>query len=128
MSLNQVQLIGFLGQDPEKRVTQAGKEIYTLSVATSTKRKQEDGITKEFTEWHRIKVFNQVNFMPYLKKGDLVYIRGRLHYTQDEVQGIKRYFTEILCDDIQKLSRDDKANDKTPEPVHNDEQPDDIPY
>lgn len=133
MSLNQVQLIGFLGQDPEKRVTQAGKEVFTLSVATSTKRKKEDGTIQELTEWHRVAVFNQVNFMPYLKKGDLVYIRGRLHYSQDEQQGVKRYFTQILCDDVQKLSRDEQREEQAPQnapqtPKNQNEPPMDMDY
>ena len=34
-SLNKVMLIGNLGKDPEVRATQQGKEIVTLTVATS---------------------------------------------------------------------------------------------
>ncbi|HDR1501557.1 TPA: single-stranded DNA-binding protein [Pasteurella multocida] len=103
--LNKVQLIGFLGQDPEMRVTKDGKEVYTLSLATSLSRKQQDGTYKDYTEWHRITVFNQVKFMPFLHKGDLVYIEGYLHYTQDEQNGIKRFFTQIICNDVKKLSK-----------------------
>lgn len=129
MSLNQVQLIGFLGQDPEKRVTKTGKEVYTLSVATSTKRKQDDGTVKEFTEWHKITVFNQTAFMQYLKKGDLVFIRGRLHYSKDEVDGVTRYFTQIHCEEIQRLNaREQTDNEQSKPPATGDNFDDDIPY
>lgn len=124
---NQTILVGFLGQDPEKRVTQSGKELYTLSLATSFSKKQEDGSYKNFTEWHKITVFNQVNFMQYLHKGDLVLVRGRLHYSQDETNGIKRYFTEILCDEIHKLSKDlQQAQSQPEQPQQADDQ--EIPF
>lgn len=113
MSLNQVNLIGYLGQDPEKRVTPQWKEVYTLSLATSYSKKLDDGTKKTFTEWHKITVFNQINFMQYLHQGDLVFVRGRLHYTQNEVNGVKRYFTQILCDEIQKLSKDEQPEQPT---------------
>lgn len=126
MSLNQVNLIGYLGQDPEKRVTQQGKEVYTLSLATSYSKKLDDGTKQTFTEWHKITVFNQINFMQYLHKGDLVFVRGRLHYTQDEVNEVKRYFTQILCDEIQKLSKDEQPEQPTqqePDPFNDSEIP-----
>lgn len=127
MSLNEVKLIGYLGQDPEKRVTPNGKEVATLSVATSSKRKQDDGSYKEFTEWHKVTVFQQIAFMQYLKKGDLVYISGRLHYSQDEKDGIKRYYTQIICNDIQKLNKDlNQAQYNEPEPAPTDNG--DIPF
>lgn len=88
--LNKVELIGYLGQEPELRVTKDGKDIYTLSVATSFSRKQQDGSYKDFTEWHKITVFHQTNFMQYLHKGDLVYLQGHLHYTQDDARRTKR--------------------------------------
>lgn len=136
MSLNQVNLIGYLGQDPEKRVTQQGKEVYTLSLATSYSKKLDDGTKKTFTEWHKITVFNQINFMQYLHQGDLVFVRGRLHYTQNEVNGVKRYFTQILCDEIQKLSKDEQPEQPTqaqaqqPQPIQEQDPFDDsqIPF
>ncbi|MDH2998039.1 hypothetical protein A1D22_09130 [Pasteurellaceae bacterium LFhippo2] len=112
MSLNQVNLIGFLGDNPEIRTMKNGKNVATLSVATSFKSKQEDGTYKDNTEWHKITVFNQVNFMQYLKKGDQVYIRGRLHYSNIEENGIKRYFTEIICEEVQKLSKDTQQQEQ----------------
>lgn len=115
--LNKVELIGYLGQEPELRVTKDGKDIYTLSVATSFSRKQQDGSYKDFTEWHKITVFHQTNFMQYLHKGDLVYLQGHLHYTQDEQNGVKRYFTQIICDEIKKLNRStqEQDNEKLPQ-------------
>jgi single-strand DNA-binding protein len=83
---NQIQIIGFIGGDPEIRSTQNGKEVATFSVATDTGWKDKDtGEWKKNTNWHRI-----VTFQPALiklikeraKKGMRVFVQGELNYRE----------------------------------------------
>lgn len=77
-NLNQVSLMGYLGQDPELRVMPDGTSVANLSVATS--KSWTDKITgekREKTEWHRVVVFKRLSDMAgqYLKKGSNVFVR-----------------------------------------------------
>ncbi len=103
--INKVILVGNLGNDPEVKYTQGGMAICTLSVATTTVRKDKEGQQVEKTEWHRVKLFGKLGEIAgeYLKKGRQVYIEGRLEYGSYEKDGVKHYTTDILADDMQML-------------------------
>lgn len=98
-SLNKVEIIGRLGNDPEIRVMPNGESVANLSIATSEHWIDKiSGEKKERTEWHRIVLYARLADVAreYLHKGGLVYIEGKLRnkeYTDKE--GIKRYMTEI---------------------------------
>ena len=81
-SLNQVQLIGNLGADPEVRRTQDGRPIANLRLATSESWKdKQTGERKEKTEWHRLVIFSEGLAgvaEKYLKKGAKVFVQGKL--------------------------------------------------
>jgi hypothetical protein len=68
--VNKVILVGNLGNDPEMKYTQGGMAICTLSVATTSVRKDKDGNPQERTEWHRVKLFGKLGEIAgeYLKK------------------------------------------------------------
>lgn len=99
-SINKVILVGNVGRDPEIRSTQDGKEIASITLATSESWKDKmSGERKERTEWHRIVVFADglVNVIKnYVKKGSKLYIEGALQ-TRKWVDntGNERYTTEI---------------------------------
>ena len=57
--LNEVRLIGNLGQDPERRTTTSGDTVVTMSVATNERWKDKEGQQQERTEWHKVVVFGQ---------------------------------------------------------------------
>ncbi|MAU86275.1 MAG: single-stranded DNA-binding protein [Alphaproteobacteria bacterium] len=99
-SLNKVQLIGRLGNDPEIRATQDGKSICSFSVATSeTWRDKNTNERKERTEWHKVVIFNE-NLSKiaeqYVKKGSQIYIEGQLQTRKWGEPGQERYTTEIV--------------------------------
>ena len=98
-------LVGNLGNDPEVKHTQGGMAICTLSLATTSVRKDKDGQQIEKTEWHRVKLFGKLGEIAgeYLKKGRQVYIEGRIEYGSYEKDGVKHYTTDILADDMQML-------------------------
>src|SRR5258706_16107319 len=95
-------LIGNLGADPEVRSTANGSRVATLSVATSRQWNNQAGERQEKTEWHRVVLWNGkgsglADFAEkYLKKGDRVYVEGRIEYrTWEDREGKTRYSTEI---------------------------------
>ena len=112
-SLNQVQLIGRLGQDPEVKYLPNGDAVCNLSLATSEKWKdKQTGEPKEKTEWHRVVMFGKLAEIAgeYLKKGTLVFIQGKLETRQWEKDGEKRYTTEIRANQMTMLGgKDDGA-------------------
>jgi single-strand DNA-binding protein len=116
-SLNQVQLIGNVGKDPEIRRTQDGRVIANLSVATTeTWRDKTSGERKEQTEWHRVVVLND-NLAgiveKFLTKGALIYVQGRLQTRKWEKDGVERYTTEIVLQGLNAtLTMLDKKSDK----------------
>ncbi len=69
--VNKVMLLGNLGNDPDIKYTQGGMAIATLSIATTSVRKDKDGNQQEKTEWHRVKLFGKTAEVAgeYLKKG-----------------------------------------------------------
>ncbi|HSM08035.1 MAG TPA: single-stranded DNA-binding protein [Gemmatimonadota bacterium] len=97
-SLNKAQIIGNLGADPEIRSTTSGVRVATLSVATSRSWTDRSGQPQEKTEWHRVVCWDKLAEIceRYLKRGDRVYIEGRIEYRQWEGQdGQTKYTTEI---------------------------------
>ena len=103
--INKVILVGNLGNDPETKYTQGGMAITTLSLATTSVRKDKEGQQIEKTEWHRVKLFGKVGEIAgeYLKKGRQVYIEGRIEYGSYEKDGVKHYTTDIIGEDMQML-------------------------
>ena len=109
--INRVILVGNLGNDPEIRYTQGGMAITTLSVATTSVRKDKDGNQQEKTEWHRVKLFGKLGEIAgeYLKKGRQVYIEGRLEYGKyTDKDGQEKYTTDIIADEMQMIGSGDR--------------------
>jgi single-strand DNA-binding protein len=106
--VNKVILIGHLGADPEVRTTGGGVQIAHLRVATSESwRDRQSGQQQDRTEWHRVVLFGRQAEVAqqYLKKGNQVYIEGRLQTRkwQDKQSGQDRYSTEIVATDMTML-------------------------
>lgn len=134
-SVNKVIIIGHVGDDPEIRYTPSGTGVTNLSVATNETIKDGKGGTKELTEWHRVVLWaGQAEFASnYVKKGQLVYIEGRLQTRNWEDRNkIERWSTEIVASNITLLGPA-KGGGATTVPGNTapDEQPpdeDDIPF
>ncbi len=107
MSVNKAIIVGRLGNDPEVRLTQTQTTVATLSIATSYNSRGKNGERIEETEWHRVVCFGRTAELArdYLKKGQMVYIEGRIRTRKwQDQQGMDRYTTEILCSDMRFLS------------------------
>ncbi len=108
MSLNKVMIIGNLGRDPEMRYTPSGQAVTQFTVAVNRYYKDQQGERQEETEWFRIVAWaRQAEYAAeYLRKGNKVYIEGRLQTRQWEGQdGQKRYTSELIANTIQNLER-----------------------
>ena len=104
--INKVILVGNLGADPETRYTPSGAAITSIRIATSEAWKdKQTGEQQERTEWHRVKFFGRMAEIAgeYLKKGSQVYIEGKLRTEEWEKDGIKRYSTDVIADEMQML-------------------------
>ena len=111
--INKAILIGNLGRDPELRYTPSGLAVANFSLATSETRTNKDGEKETRTEWHRIVAFGRLGEIcgEYLAKGKQIYIEGRIQ-TRDweDKDGIKRYTTEIVANQMQMLGTRDQAD------------------
>jgi len=100
--LNKVTLIGNLGNDPEVRSTNGGNRVATFSLATRRSWNDASGAKQGKTEWHRCVAWNSKGSSladvveKYVKKGDKLYVEGRIEYRQwQDKDGQTRYSTEI---------------------------------
>ena len=110
-SLNKVMLIGNLGADPEVRSTNNGGRVANLSLATSRQWTGAGGERQEKTEWHRVICWNNKGAQladlaeKYMKKGDKLYVEGRVEYrTWEDREKQTRYVTEIIAREVILLS------------------------
>jgi len=105
-ALNRVQLMGYLGKDPESRYTTTGKKVTTFSLAV-TQRWKTGGETKEYTEWVNIEAWGGLGEIcdKYLRKGSLVFIEGRLKTDKYEDKGETKFFTKVVALQMQMLDR-----------------------
>ncbi len=96
-SLNKIMLIGNVGDDPDVRTTSSGTPVAKMSLATSRQWTNKDGSEQEKTEWHRLTVWGKLADVVkrYVKKGDRLYVEGRIEYSESESDGQKRYWTNV---------------------------------
>ncbi len=96
--MNQVELIGRLGDNPTLRDLKNGERVCVIRLATSESWKDAKGERKERTIWHTVEIFGKgkVNAIEKsLKKGSLVHIDGQLRYDEFETDGIKQVRAKI---------------------------------
>lgn len=107
-SVNKVTLIGTLGRDPEVRYMPNGNAVANLTLATDESYTDKGtGQKVEQTEWHRITAYGKLAeiIQQYLKKGSRAYFEGKLRTREWEKDGVKRYTTEIIANDMMMLDR-----------------------
>jgi single-strand DNA-binding protein len=120
VSLNKAMIIGNLGRDPEMRYTPGGQAVTQFTVAVNRNYKGQNGEWQEETEWFRIVVWGQQaeRAAEYLRKGNKVYIEGRLQTRQwEDKEGQKRYTTELVANQVTNLERRSRDEDGDPGPA-----------
>jgi single-strand DNA-binding protein len=106
--LNRVTLIGNVGADPEIRTTPGGGRVAQFSLATTRQWTGQSGDKQEKTEWHRVVAWDSARgaklanvIEQYVKKGDKLYIEGRIEYRQwQDKENQTRYSTEINANEV----------------------------
>lgn len=127
-SLNKVQIIGRLGQDPEIRYTASGTAVCNISVATTDNYKDAAGNKKEATEWHRVVLYRGLaeRAERLLKKGAQVYVEGRIKTEKwQDKDGQTRYTTKIEGTEMKALG---KAPDAPSDDARRSDSFDDLPH
>ncbi len=120
--VNKVILIGNLGTAPEVRTLESGAKVANFNIATNEVYKDKNGEKQERTEWHRIVLWRGLAEIAekYLKKGDRVFLEGRLRTRQwQDKDGNNRYTTEILGDNMLMLGGKGSDNQQGPPPPSN---------
>ncbi len=108
MSLNRVQLIGNLTRDPEVRQIPGGQNVATLAIATNFSWVDASGQKQDKAEYHNVVAWRKLADIcgQYLRKGSKVFVEGRLQTREWEGEdGVKRYRTEIVADNMIMLDR-----------------------
>lgn len=105
-ALNRIQLIGYLGREPDSRFTPSGKRVTHFSLGITQRWKTGDE-NRESTEWVNVEVWDRLAEIcsEYLKKGSLVYVEGRIKTDKYEDNGSNRYFTKVVALQVQFLDR-----------------------
>ncbi|MFA4941169.1 MAG: single-stranded DNA-binding protein [Patescibacteria group bacterium] len=113
MNLNKAMIIGNLTRDPEIKNTPSGQTVATFSIATNFVWMNQAGQKQEKVEFHNIVAWRRLAEIcgQYLRKGAKVFIEGRLQ-TRDWAgqDGVKRYRTEIIAENMIMLDRAGAGN------------------
>jgi len=113
--INRVILIGNLGKDPDVITFDNGVKKATFSLATSESYKNKEGNRVDQTEWHNIVMWRGLADIAerFLRKGNQIYLEGKLKTRSYEQDGIKKYITEIFVDNMTMLgSRKDSSENQ----------------
>lgn len=115
--LNQCNFIGRLGRDPETRYMPNGDAVTSFSIAVGESWKDKDsGEKKESTEWVRCVAWRKIGEIcgEYLKKGQQVYINGKMKTRKWQKDGQDHYSTEIVVEQMQMLGGKREGNGPPP--------------
>jgi len=110
--VNRVILLGNLGRDPEVMTFDNGVKKASFPLATSESYKNREGQRVESTEWHNVVLWRGLAEVAerFLKKGNQVYIEGKIKTRSYEQEGIKKFITEIYADNMTMLGKKDNGD------------------
>jgi len=114
--INQVQLVGHLGMDPEMVNFPSGSSLVKLRVATNESYKDRSGNFNEVTQWHTVSAWGKLaeRMAKTLAKGQQVLISGKLeNRTWEDNEGKKRYATQVKARDFALLQKRKSAKTET---------------
>lgn len=109
MSVNKAILVGNVGKDPEVRYLDSGVAVATITLATTERGYTlANGTTvPDRTEWHNIVAWRGLAEIAekYIKKGSQIFVEGKITTRKWEKDGIQRYSTEIVAENIELLGK-----------------------
>jgi single-strand DNA-binding protein len=115
-NVNKVILLGNAGRDPDVQTTTSGAKVAHVSLATS-RRFPRDGGYEERTEWHRLTLWDRLAQLAedHVRKGDRLYVEGRLEYGSFERNGVTIPTTEVVVGDLVLLGTSPGAGSTVPD-------------
>jgi len=118
--VNKVIIIGNLGNDPEVKFLPTGNAVANITVATSESwTDKQTNEKKTETEWHKVVIYGKLAEIAgeYLRKGSKVYLEGKLKTRKwQDQQGVDRYTTEIVANEMQMLDGKQEGQQATQKP------------
>lgn len=130
-SVNKVILIGNVGGDVKIHTFNDGNKVANFSLATSeTYTKKSTGEKVTDTEWHNVKASNKLAELceKYVKKGSKLYCEGKIKTREYEVDGQKRFATEIQMFNMTFLSSNGNTTSEPQQSAPASAAPDDLPF
>jgi single-strand DNA-binding protein len=99
--INKITLLGNVGRDPDVQTTADGTKVAHLSMATS-RRVPRNGGFEERTEWHRLTLWDRLAELAeeYIRKGDRLYVEGRMEYDSFERNGVTVPTAEVVVREL----------------------------
>lgn len=109
--LNRATLIGNVTKEPELMHTAKGTAILRFSIATNRSVKKPDESYESVPTFHNIVAWSKLaeRMAKAIQKGEKVYIEGRVENRSYEVEGVKKYTSEVVADNIITLKKPNKA-------------------
>ena len=105
---NKVQLIGNVGNEPEIKILDGGKKLAKFTIATNEVYYNENKEKVTDTQWHNVTAFGKTAEIieSFVNKGKEIAIEGKLtHRSYDDKDGVKRYYTEIIANELLLLGK-----------------------
>ncbi|MBR4029358.1 MAG: single-stranded DNA-binding protein [Alistipes sp.] len=114
MSLNKVQLIGYVGADPDIQALNLGRKTARFRIATSKWTRKEDKELESVAVWHSIVCWDKLAeyVEKSVKKGDKIYIEGEISYRTYKSNNIEQTYTNIIASEIIMLKRKTDNNEE----------------
>ena len=111
--MNKVIMIGRLTKDPEVKKTQSNKTVANFTVAINDKFNRDKTDFINCVAWEKTAEY----LGNYVKKGNLIAVEGRISTRNyDGSDGKKVYITEVVCESVQGLERNDQPTPSEPKP------------
>lgn len=118
-SVNKAILVGRLGADAETRYTPSGTPVSRVSLAMNRQWTDDKKQVHEDTDWMPIVIWNRESLAAYLTKGTRLYVEGRLQTrSYDDKEGVKRYVTEVIAQNIVLLGGNGNGQSQKSEGEH----------
>ena len=114
--VNQVQLLGRLGHDPELVSFASGSNLVKLRIATDESYKDKSGNYNKVTQWHTVSAWGGLaeSMASRLAKGQQVLITGKLeNRSWEDAEGNKRYATQVKARQFELLEKKEKSESQT---------------
>jgi single-strand DNA-binding protein len=112
---NSATLLGRVGKK-NSQTLKNGNQVTVLSVATSKKFKDSQGIPQEQTTWHRVSCFGKLQEIAgkYVQVGDMVFLQGDIQHKQIE-SGEKagQFMYSINANELRFIPKGTKDSEKT---------------